>query len=87
MISGCGTATDQRCAEKREIPALGRIEALGWHEATHNPHGTAGAASGHARLRYAGGSRRSGEAVEFGDPELARVVNRQPFARDLAERG
>ena len=41
------------------------------------------AASGHARLGYAGGSRRSSESFEIGDPELARVLDRQSFARNF----
>jgi hypothetical protein len=39
------------------------------------------AASGHARLGYAGGSWRSSEPFEIGNPELARILDRQSFAR------
>ena len=41
------------------------------------------AASGHARLGYAGGSRRSSEPFAIGDPELARVLDRKSFARNF----
>jgi hypothetical protein len=41
------------------------------------------AASGHARLGYAGGSRRSSQPFEIGDPELARILDRQSFARNV----
>jgi len=50
---------------------------------THNPHGIARAASGHARLGYAGGSRRSSEPTEVHDPKMVRLFNCQLLARNL----
>ena len=50
-------------------------------EATHNPHGTASAASGHARLGYAGGSRRSPEPTEVSDLKMTRFFNCQFLTR------
>jgi len=35
-------------ARRAQDSASSRIRALGWHHATHNPHGFARAASGHA---------------------------------------
>jgi hypothetical protein len=51
-----------------------------------NPHGTARAARGHARLSYAGGSWRSPEPVEVDNPEAARIFNRQLVTRRLGKR-
>ena len=51
------------------------------------PHGTARAASGHAWLGYAGGSWRSSEPFEIGDPELGRILDRQSFAREFGKHG
>jgi hypothetical protein len=51
-----------------------------------NPHGTARAARGHARLSYAGGSWRSPEPVEVDNPEAARIFNRDLVARRLGKR-
>ncbi len=53
------------------------------HDVTHNPHGIARAASGHARLGYAGGSRRSPEPTEVHDPKMVRLFNCQLLARNL----
>jgi hypothetical protein len=64
-----------------------QIKALGWHHATRNPHGTACAASGHARLGYAGGSWRSSEPFEIGDPKAGRILDRQFFTREFGKRG
>jgi hypothetical protein len=50
-----------------------------------NPHGTACAARGHARLSYAGGSWRSPEPVEVDNPEAARIFT-QLMARRLGKR-
>jgi hypothetical protein len=51
-----------------------------------NPHGTARAASGHARLGYAGGSRGSPEPIEVGNPERAGILNRQFTTSNLGNR-
>jgi hypothetical protein len=51
-----------------------------------NPHGTAGAARGHARLSYAGGSWRSPEPVKVDNPEAVRIFNRQLVTRRLGKR-
>ena len=57
----------------------------GWHHATHNPHGFARAARGHARLGYAGGSRRSPQPVDGGDPGPAGIFYRKSFARNFGQ--
>ena len=77
---------DKHCATRR-IRASSRIKALGWNRATHNPHGFARAARGHAWLGYAGGSRRSPQPIDGGDPEPAGISHRKPFARDFGNGG
>jgi hypothetical protein len=74
-------------APARRISTSRRIRALGLHHATRDPHGTARAASGHARLGYAAGSWRSSEPFEIGDPKLGRILDRQFFTREFGERG
>ena len=81
-----GNANDKHCATRR-IRASSRIKALRWNHATHNPHGFACAASGHARLGYAGGSRRSPQPVEAGDPGPAGIFDRELFAGNFGPGG
>src|SRR5438105_1479804 len=50
-----------------------------------NPHGTARAARGHARLRYAGGSWRSPEPADVGDQETLSLFNCQFITRNLGK--
>ena len=87
-----GITTELREADNHRCPcghdsASSQIKELRWHDATHNPHDTARAARGHARLRYAGGSWRSSQTIEFGDPEPARILDREPFACHFAKGG
>ena len=81
-----GRANGHRCACAQNS-ASSQIKALERHNATRNPHDTTGAASGHAWLGYAGGSWRSSEPFEIGNPEPGRILDRQSFAREFGKRG
>lgn len=50
------------------------------------PHGVARAASSHARLGYAGGSGRSSQSAEVGDPQVVGIFHGQFPARRHANR-
>ena len=45
------------------------------------PHSVAGAARSHARLGYAGGSRRAFQSANFGDPQVVRSRHRDLSSR------
>jgi hypothetical protein len=90
--SGPGTRQAPDC-EKTALAALkragigasSRTKTLGWHDRDPQSAWCRRAASGRARLGYAGGSRRSSEPFELGDPELARILDRQSFTLNLGK--
>ena len=57
---------------------------MAWHDPISVQHRRRGWA--HARLGYAGGSRRSSETSEFGDPKAVGLFKRQLAARNLGNR-
>ena len=61
-------------ANVRECSACSRTKALGVVTLKY-PRSIVRAAKGHARLRYAGGSRRWPQPVQVGDPEAGRLGN------------